>query len=727
MKRLISLIVLAAMLITSAVSCSSDDIADGGSVSSTSSSIVEYAEWLDSRIDDTLGQVLLCDGSDASDYGISLLGFADDGYVIRSVGDKTVICASTDDGFDRAVRYVANHTGEDLSNVVYGEAPRVGEITIAGTLISEYSVVMPQSYPDGSYPELAEYAAETLHDYIENACGVSLNIVTAPTDHNIYLVIDDGTAYGDEGIGYSVKDGELTIIGGLKRGLLYAVYDFLENELGYRFLSRGVTFLYEADNIDIVDGTSSCTTEVTFEWRDTYTYIDGSHPGIPATPYSKTYSENRIARKLNSLWGQDWIQSAKYGYGFGPDTNHSAHRLNPSIPDLQAPCYTDPDIYDECIENLRIYIDGLLDSGLVLGENFPQISISQNDGEDWCMCKNCTRLISKYGAKSATLIDFINRISDELSTEYPGIEFMTLAYNTPTEVAPKNMELADNLHICFCYYLACNQHSVDGTECPSHTGGYKNYDHIKNLENWLSLTDNVYVWYYANNFAEAIAPTPILNVMREDIAYFANLGVKGMFIQNEDTTLGFDDLTSYLFAKLLWDPYIAADEYEALIREFLTIFYGEASADGLYDYLMSLEEAGDSTNNCWTALASPPFDIYDYDYIANIFDWSCAIFEEAIAKAETSEMEKRLEILSCHMYFNGISATFTDRYKNGTPEQKAQTEERYRLLFDRFTKYKSELLLGIFRDDTVPEVLDTTVSPLHWYKPTSLWGDDWDR
>ena len=172
---------------------------------------------------------------------------------------------------------------------------------------------------------------------------------------------------------------------------------------------------------------------------------------------------------------------------------------------------------------------------------------------------------------------------------------------------------------------------------------------------------------------------------------------------------------------------MSEDEYDAAIREFLTVFYGDAAADGLYDYIMMLEAAGDSTNNCWTALASPPFDIYDYEYIAENFDWSCKVFEEAITKAEYAEMERRLEMLSCHMYFNGISATFTERYKNGTPEEKAETERRYQLLFDRMTKYKDSIMLAIFKDDQIPETLDTTVSPLHWYKPTSWWGTDWDK
>lgn len=724
MRRIISAVLLSALIVTSAVSCGSVDSPHLNKVSSTSDSSAKYAEWLSERVGDSLGEVLVCDADNASEYGIELDGFRSDGYVIKKIADQTVVCAKSDDGFDRAVRYLAKN-GAECTNYVYGESPKVGRILIAGTDISEYSIVLPQSYPDGAYPEAAQNAAEVLRSYIFEACGVDVSIAEVPGEHNIRLVIDDGAKYGDEGIGYAVADGDIVITGGLTRGIVYAAYDFLERCLGYRFISRGVDYLYDAETISIDEGFTYEKTDIPFAWRDSYTYIDAKVGMYPAAPYASEYSEDRIARKLNALWGQKWIQSPEYGYGFGPDANHSAYRLIPSVPDLQAPCYTDPDVFDECIENLRKYIDKLIASGLTPGVNLPQISISANDTTEWCQCRNCSKLISKYGSLSATLIDFINRISEELTPEYPGIEFWTLAY-LPTEQAPKNMQIADNLYICFCYYLACNNHSVDATECPPQTPGFKNSDHLPNLEDWQKLTDNIHIWYYANNFTQTLAPVPIIREMRRDVRFFADLNPKGIFIQNEDTTLGFDDMTSYLFAKLIWDPYMSEEEYDALIREFLMIFYGEDAVDGIYDYIMMLEEAGDSTNNCWSSLSGAPFEIYDYAYLADNFDWSCKVFEEAIANADTAAAERRLEILSCHMYFNGIAATFKDRYKNGTAEEKAETERRYHLLYDRMKKYEDDLMLAIFTDETIPETLDTTKSPLYWYVNNPRWDERWE-
>ena len=104
MKRIISAVLLSALLITSAVSCGSKDAADRTNISSTSSDCEKYAEWLQNRIGDFDGKVLVCDAERTADYGIDLAMFRSEGYVIKNVGDQTVNAAKSDDGFDRAVR-----------------------------------------------------------------------------------------------------------------------------------------------------------------------------------------------------------------------------------------------------------------------------------------------------------------------------------------------------------------------------------------------------------------------------------------------------------------------------------------------------------------------------------------------------------------------------------------------------------------------------------------------
>ncbi len=282
------------------------------------------------------------------------------------------------------------------------------------------------------------------------------------------------------------------------------------------------------------------------------------------------------------------------------------------------------------------------------------------------------------------------------------------------------MEIPDNLTICFCHYLACNNHSVTGKDC----GGYT-AELSEHFLNWFKVTDNVEVWYYACSFNYSLAPAANLYQMKEDVRYYADMGVKGFFMQNEETTLGFDDLSSYLSAELLWDPFMTDEEYDALIEEFCRIFYGDGY-ELIVEYTKQMEEAG-NRNGCWSALNGAPFTIYNYEYMASSFDYFIELFETAIKMCNTAEQEARLKRLSCHMYFNCIAAIHDDTMANGTDEEKALLTERYQLLYDRLYEIKDVIMFGVFTEDKVPEVFDPTLNPLEWLtQNNSSWGDMMD-
>ncbi len=714
MKRIIATISAALMVLSVLAGCDApadEPDADTATVRSTSSAADTYASWLNTRLTEdgaaVSGDIIICDNGTASDYGVSLDGFIAGGYVIRSEGDDVVIAGKDNAGLDAAVRYFANHCeGGGSVNVTENEGYRVKSLTLGGTDVSDYTIFVD------STSQNAAYAAQVLRDHIADATGVSLSIASAPSAHTITIAND--SALGEEAFTIAVTDGQVSITGGNARGALYGAYGFLENILGYRFYPRGVKYLYESDGIDIPSGyTHTEGLNTPFAYRDVYTQIDGKNHLYPAGGFNADYKESVIANHVNGPWThKGWMNKEKYGYSFGPDANHSSYRLIPSVPDLEAPCFSDPDVYDECIANLRTYIDGLLASGLELGKTMPMISISQNDTSKWCSCPDCSALIKKYKAPMATLIDFISRISEELEEEYPGIEFWTLSYLV-TEQPPVKMEIPDNLYICFCQYLACNNHPVDGSECDAKSRGYHNIDQAKNFEGWLELTDNIHVWYYANHFNYSIAPSAIFRQLYSDVRFYAAHNVKGMFIQNEETTLGFDDLMSYVYAKLLWNPDMTWDEYDGLIKEFCQVWYGDAWQN-VYDYIFFLEDAADM-QGCWSALGDAPYYMYDYNYIEENFEYNVELFEQAIKYARTAEEEARLKRLSLNMYFNGLAASYEDLYVYGNDEQKAHYAELYTRMYNRFDEIRSTVMLGIFQPDNVPAVCDPTVSPLSWY------------
>lgn len=718
MKKIISAILLSALLMGTVAGCS-ENIPVEPSIFAVSSSAEKYASWLEGCLESDIGEIVICDSADAEKYDIDLSDFQNGGYTIRKQGDSTVIAGKDDAGLDAAVRYFAKYATDADMTVTEGEGYRVKAITVDGVDISEYSVYVPTEIPAEAFAENVDYAADVLIEKIAEACGVTLTKTNELGGRQIIFAYD-GETYGEEAFNITIADGNVTITGGTSRGPLYGVYGFLEECIGYRFLTRGVVYLYEADEIALENGYTHTEGNTPFKWRDTYTAIDAKDHLYPPTALNAAFKESNIALHNTGTWVQKWMNDPQYGYGEGSDTNHSAYRLIPSVPDLETPCFSDPDVLDECVANLRIYIEELLDQGFEFGSTMPKISISQNDTHKWCTCDDCLELVSKHGAFSANLIDFISRVHDELEADYPEIEFWMLAYHESTSKPPVDMEVPDYLTICFCHYLACNNHSVQGYDC----GGYT-AEIAEHFRNWIMVAKNVNLWYYACHFNYSLVPAANLYQMKEDVRYYADIGVSGFFMQNEETTLGFDDLSSYLSAELLWNPYMTDEEYDAKIEEFCRIFYGDGY-ELIVNYTKELEEAG-NRNGCWSALSDAPFIVYNYDFMSDNFDHFIEIFETAINLANTAEQEARLKRLSCHMYFNCIAAQHDETMASGTDAEKALLTERYQLLYDRLYEIRDVIMFGIFTEDTVPEVFDPTVNPLEWLSQNnSSWGDMMD-
>ena len=277
MKKLISFALAAIVASGVLVSCTTPAIdTTKSTVSVTSSDAQKYADWLDTRLGNIPVPVTLGIGS-GEDYGVDMSDFADDGYIIRTIGDTIVAIGKTSDGLDRAVRQFAKavEAGQTGAfDTVYGEGYRVKKLTIAGRDISEYSIFM-----DCEDDDCHNLAANDLRDFIGKACGFYPEITDSETEHMLILeqVMPDDERYGilgDEGFTISADDsGNLRITGGQYRGCLFGVYEFLEKYVGWRFLydfynmesytsdySEGcIDYVYESEHVIVPAGTMTCS------------------------------------------------------------------------------------------------------------------------------------------------------------------------------------------------------------------------------------------------------------------------------------------------------------------------------------------------------------------------------------------------------------------------------------------------------------------------------------
>ena len=135
--------------------------------------------------------------------------------------------------------------------------PATDSIVLADNGLSDYVIVR------GENAVITEVTASTeLQSYIKQISGVEIPIVTdstAPVDKEIVVGKTNREAdgefdreeLGDDGLVIKTKDQKLFLVGGEKRGTLYAVYEFLESYLGCRFYSIDIEKVPEQKTISL--------------------------------------------------------------------------------------------------------------------------------------------------------------------------------------------------------------------------------------------------------------------------------------------------------------------------------------------------------------------------------------------------------------------------------------------------------------------------------------------
>jgi len=701
-KKFLSAIA-AVTIVFSAVACGSPatETFDNANITIAGTSS-EYAQYLENKLPTMPDSLTLATGESAMEYGIDIDSFvSDDGFTIRASNGEVVILAKNDAGIDRAVRHLVNYGNIDSYNYTYGEGYRVGSLTIAGNDISEYVVIR-----DDDADECQTFAASELVTYIEKTCGVTIPSFTvseyaaavgAPS-RTITLTVDY-PALGDEAFTIDVGgDGNLTISGGRFRGCMYGVYDLLR-DIGWRFtadaLGNYVEYLYEANNVNL---TSDINRTEEASMRDRKIYDGGEiHPNV-----------NNLAAKL-FINPPDGMQTKHGPFGLCVTACHGLQANAGIFKDYYdfamegtQPCFTDENIL-QCIEDYcRDYVESRLAAGMKIGREISCIDISQFDCSDFCYCDSCSEIVERDGSVTGVVLEMTNRMADvvmEYCDKDKGevIYVSMLAYagtnNPPLVTRPR-----DNVKISYCfyfdYYVPCSNHSLSGEGCSQ--GGYTipgNKALATEFKRWVEIVPEgcLQVWYYPLNAYQIAFQPNIFDIIYDDFRFFAENGADGlMMCGGYANGLVNHSFPGYLCALMAWDADMTRDEFEEYMKEWYLICYGDAG-EYIYEYFELCDAASDHTG-CWCAFRIGPQNapkmMVNHFYFANNFDYMWDIFNYSRDIAETSYKAELVERCMGGMLYMGIGCSHTDRYINGTEEERAIICERYDELCRIFRKYE---------------------------------------
>lgn len=701
MKKILALVLSVLTVSSVLASCSGERAAEKYSpkITVSSSDAAESAVWLTEKLGDRLTDEVYLAVGDAK--GIDMSDFENDGYVIRTDAGNALIVGRSADGLDRGVRKYAkavqSGTADGL-DITYHEGYRVKRLTVCGRDISEYAIVKVADvteYEPLAAQESMDVAADELQSYIEKTCGARLAIVTdhdAAPAHALRLAIGSVADYGDEAFSIKVTDsGDVVITGGRYRGCMYGVYDFLEEDIGWRFVNDiygrhsgnnnyQIDYLYESEHVDVTSAADRFE-DSSIKYREFYDAADT----VYNTPLAKKF---KVSFNVPGAYGL----TGKACHGLDADHSNifkNDEYLGERIEGRQ-PCYTNEDIIT-AIENYVIWkVESGIAAGQRIGREIVTIDIAQPDNASFCTCDDCRAVFNKEGCNTGAVLMMTNRAAAVLAEAYPGVYVSMLAYHG-TDAPPKTVRPLDNVRISYCFYISngdfyCNTHHIDDENCPG------NFKMNRLFKKWTEMSPNVDVWYYPLQWYNVAYSMPLFDSILNDMKYLASQNIGGLMYHGQlgDGSILYP-LSLYLGSRLAWDASITEEEYYAYALEWFHIVYGEESGDDVYTYFRMCETANDILDECCCSFHhgldyAGDHCMVDAKYMADNFDFMYELYHDALDEAESAGQEKRLKSYFSGMMYVCIGITYEDRYTNGSPDERAVMAERYRECYDMFVE-----------------------------------------
>ena len=539
-----------------------------------------------------------------------------------------------------------------LSTVLFAQGAS-RRITLSGKQLTAAShVIVTPAKPTSS----EAFAAEELRDHLAKMTGETLTIIAEGTqDGRSPLFVGkcaslpvqvDWQKLGLEGIHIETAGNALVLAGG-QRGVLYAVYTFLEDFLDCRW--------FATDCIRIPDSGETALPAIRkvyvppLEYRNT-DYLCHRDPEFAVRNKFNGYS----VKAFHPKWGgiikyrgfvhtfNSLVPPEKYG----KDHPEYYSEINGVRVTRQSQlCLTNPDVLRIATNQVREWMRTTPDATI--------FSVSQNDWHNYCTCKNCTAIAEREGSQMGPLLEFVNAIAHAVRDEFPDKIVDTLAYQY-TRKPPKYLKPEPNVAIRLCSIECCFAHPLETCEY--------NKKFVDDIVGWSKICNRLHIWDYVINYHHNIQPFPNLRVLRPNIEFFVKHGVTGIYEEANYYSYGAElaELRSYMMGKFLWDPNY--DEKKAL-TEFVHAYYG-AAAPYILSYLELVHHQVCDVQKTHLTIFMPT-----HRYLSNapmlaeakkLFDQA----EAAVAGDETLHFRVKLARLPI-IYTEVALAQNTLKYENG--------------------------------------------------------------
>ena len=458
---------------------------------------------------------------------------------------------------------------------------------------------------------VARFAAKELKTYLDRVTGASFEVVTRVPPQGPRIFVGDCAEARDAGLDVAklkrdgfcrgVKGDDLFLLGrdtkgpwtprrwrGNEYATLYAVYDFLEDVCGVRWIKAGPYGEVVPKRPTLAVKRTVLKEEPAFLDRRLcqgnlhhYKYPDADKH---ATKVGRFAEPDRDLWRLRNRYGS-------YRFAEGCHSTHyldMARRFAKDHPDwfslqengeraIKTPrgayiCFSHPGAVDALARDARAYLSGKPAGSRGLkswsksgyGDEF---CVDPHDSYTRCQCPRCLKVVNADPSQNYSEVVFaaIAKIADRVK-DLKGKAIGTLAY-PPKRPVPKTVVIPPNVHVRLC---------IRGAH--DHTLPASRKDQMDLLRRWsANRKGELALWlypdraYYQKSLHGAVETSPHATAafLREAKPY-----IIGAFFENEAVCQTYRFLDEYVTMKLAWDPDLDID---ALLRDYFTSFYGPAA------------------------------------------------------------------------------------------------------------------------------------------------------
>lgn len=462
-----------------------------------------------------------------------------------------------------------------------GARPVQAEVQIASGHEARCVIV---TQPGATAPE--RHAAEELAAVLKEMTGASFAIQEqteqspasaiivgpGPLATKFFPQVDLST-FGPEEYTIRTQEGRLLLAGGRPRGTLYAVYRFLQDQLGVRWYTPWCTHIPPRESLSLAS--LDVRGKPAFEYRDPFWF-----PAFDGDWAARNGSNSQSARLTEKHGGQMTYKGFVHTfYPLVPPAEH--FQKHPEwyslvhgkrVGENAQLCASNPELRDFIVAQVKKW---LRESP---GVNI--VSVSQNDYSGACECPQCAAIDEREGSPAGSILELVNYVAEKIEPEFPNVTVDTLAYQH-TRKAPQSLRPRRNVVIRLCSGECDFSKPLDAPN---------NALFARDICDWQRLTQRLYIWDYTTDFCGYLMPLPNWYVLGPNVRFFRDHGVVGLFEQGAYQSSGgeMSELKAWLLAQMLWNP---DQDDRKLVREFLEAYYGVASARYILEYFELMGQA----------------------------------------------------------------------------------------------------------------------------------------